>query len=399
MRIAIVSTSSVGGAGIAARRYSEAMNSIGLENDFFALTKNSQNQVDAVRPLGRTRIETLRSKGLTVLQRELIQKDHNLITPLSLEPNSVQKILKNYDLIHLHSSYNILNKNGLVNLIDSGKQIVITLHDQRWFTGGCHYSGECKNYVKDCSNCPQATRLGQVIVAKSFRDRAGVFGKSTNLKVISPSRWLENLASKSLWLTRANLTVIRNPIPTFDTTLLNLNLSKIDRNEPTVKRIFFVSDNLQNPLKGLDVLIAALKHLRGIGVIGFHLYLVGNNAPNVANFPVETTILNARSTFQLCNYLHDADVLVVPSLQDNLPNVIGEAFSVGVKVIGSTAGGIPEIITPKTGFTFENGDSKALAHILMEFTPRYSRSEILSYFSENFEYSTVAKKIKDFYQV
>jgi glycosyltransferase involved in cell wall biosynthesis len=119
----------------------------------------------------------------------------------------------------------------------------------------------------------------------------------------------------------------------------------------------------------------------------------------VSNFPVETTILNARSTFQLCNYLQDADALVVPSLQDNLPNVIGEAFSVGVKVIGSSAGGIPEIITPKTGFTFENGNSTALAHILMEFSPQYSRSEVLSYFSENFEYSTVAKKISDFYQI
>ena len=399
MRIAHVSTSSVGGAGIAALRYSKAMKSIGVENDFFALTRNPRNIVDGVRPLGRTKIQKWRSKGLTVLQRELIQIDHNLMTPFSMDPKSVQKILENYDLVHLHSTYNILNENGFANLIDSGKQIVITLHDQTSFTGRSHYSGKCENYIKDCSNCPQATRLGQVIVTKAFRDRAGVFEKSTNIKVISPSRWLEKLASKSLMLSRANLTVIRNPIPTFDTTLLNLKLSKISRNEQTVKRIFFVSDNLQNPLKGLDVLLAALKQLRGKGVIGFHLYLVGNNAPDVSNFPFETTILNARSTFQLCNYLQDADALVVPSLQDNLPNVIGEAFSVGVKVIGSSAGGIPEIITPKTGFTFENGNSTALAHILMEFSPQYSRSEILSYFSENFEYSTVAKKINDFYQI
>lgn len=43
-------------------------------------------------------------------------------------------------------------------------------------------------------------------------------------------------------------------------------------------------------------------------------------------------------------YLNEAYVLVVPSRADNFPTVVFEAFSYGIPVIGSKAGGIPEMI-------------------------------------------------------
>ena len=44
------------------------------------------------------------------------------------------------------------------------------------------------------------------------------------------------------------------------------------------------------------------------------------------------------------SYLEKAYALLVPSRFDNFPTVIIEAFSSGVPVIGSNAGGIPEMI-------------------------------------------------------
>lgn len=46
-------------------------------------------------------------------------------------------------------------------------------------------------------------------------------------------------------------------------------------------------------------------------------------------------------------YLNEAYALVVPSRTDNFPTVVFEAFSYGVPVIGSKAGGIPEMIDDK----------------------------------------------------
>lgn len=49
-----------------------------------------------------------------------------------------------------------------------------------------------------------------------------------------------------------------------------------------------------------------------------------------------------------------SDILLMPSLSEGVPNTIQEAMTLGVTVIGSTAGGIPEIIeNNKTGYSIE----------------------------------------------
>jgi glycosyltransferase involved in cell wall biosynthesis len=57
-----------------------------------------------------------------------------------------------------------------------------------------------------------------------------------------------------------------------------------------------------------------------------------------------------------------ASFLLVPSLViENQPTVILEAFSRGTPVIGSTSGGIPEMVVEgETGFLFPPGDVDAL---------------------------------------
>jgi glycosyltransferase involved in cell wall biosynthesis len=64
--------------------------------------------------------------------------------------------------------------------------------------------------------------------------------------------------------------------------------------------------------------------------------------------------------------LADIDVLVVPSIwHENSPLTIHEAHTAGVPVIGSAAGGIPELVQDGvTGLTFPIGDAGALAEKL-----------------------------------
>ena len=63
-----------------------------------------------------------------------------------------------------------LKKNNLIKgsmkLIDKlgDMPIVITLHDQRLLTGGCHYTTTCQGFMSDCSNCPKVSPLGKKIV-------------------------------------------------------------------------------------------------------------------------------------------------------------------------------------------------------------------------------------------
>jgi glycosyltransferase involved in cell wall biosynthesis len=65
--------------------------------------------------------------------------------------------------------------------------------------------------------------------------------------------------------------------------------------------------------------------------------------------------------------LLSAALLVVPYREapdgdrDGLPNVVLEAFALGVPVVGTDAGGLPEILKPETGCVARGGDPESLA--------------------------------------
>jgi glycosyltransferase involved in cell wall biosynthesis len=62
----------------------------------------------------------------------------------------------------------------------------------------------------------------------------------------------------------------------------------------------------------------------------------------------------------------DIDVLVVPSIwHDAAPLVVMEAAGHGVPVLGSSRGGIPELIPPGAGWTFDPGEPGALRSALI----------------------------------
>ena len=56
-----------------------------------------------------------------------------------------------------------------------------------------------------------------------------------------------------------------------------------------------------------------------------------------------------------------ADLFVIPSLQDNLPNTVMEALSCGTPVVGFAVGGIPDMVRPGvTGALAPPNDASAL---------------------------------------
>ena len=67
--------------------------------------------------------------------------------------------------------------------------------------------------------------------------------------------------------------------------------------------------------------------------------------------------------------LKSLSLYIQPSLTEGMPRASIEAMSMGCPIIGSNAGGIPDIVNPK--FIHNKGDFKALAsHILFLFNNR-----------------------------
>lgn len=69
---------------------------------------------------------------------------------------------------------------------------------------------------------------------------------------------------------------------------------------------------------------------------------------------------------ELIGYYKKSSMLVVPSLWENFPNVILEAFSIGTPVVAASVGGIPEMIVDGyNGLLYKSDNVKLLANAVL----------------------------------
>lgn len=69
----------------------------------------------------------------------------------------------------------------------------------------------------------------------------------------------------------------------------------------------------------------------------------------------------AKSTEDVACWMKAADILVLPSHNEGLPNVILEAMACGLPVVATDVGGIPEaVVHGETGFLVPPGDHQEL---------------------------------------
>ncbi len=381
MRIAQLTTTSEGGAGIAAVRLSKALNEVGVTSEI-------------VSQRGLQEETSLRSKLTTVLQRNLLQSTSNLMTTYS--QTTLKKVkVRDFDILHFHAFYN-LTRSRDIDKIAKGRPIFLSLHDQRFLTGGCHFSGSCKNYEKSCQECPQAHKAFWRSVELEKKNIDYLLN-GPRVHIISPSSWLADI-TESILKSKAKIHIVRNPIPEMNK--FDKSLVREDYQIPSTKYVIgFVSVHLDNKLKGLSDLEKAIKLLPKVIQDKIHLLLICKSGLT-SNIGVESrsVIVNPADELRLKLY-QLMDVLAVPSRQDNSPNVIGEALMSGTRVIGSKAGGIPELLhdfdCPVVSTT--NADVFAKS-IIEEMSVKQSRLEISEKAIKIFGYHEIGNKVKKLYE-
>lgn len=117
------------------------------------------------------------------------------------------------------------------------------------------------------------------------------------------------------------------------------------------------------PIKNHDVVLGAARILRDKGVPAV-FWLLGKG-------PLENELKERARDLKnvdwlghkddISNYVSAADVVILPSLMEGLGGALLEAYHRGKPVIGSNVGGIPEVISPETGFLHEPHDAATLA--------------------------------------
>lgn len=69
---------------------------------------------------------------------------------------------------------------------------------------------------------------------------------------------------------------------------------------------------------------------------------------------------------EMVNYYHQADLTVLTSISEGMPNTVLESLACGTPVISTKCGGSQDIITPENGRLVEIRDYKKLAHHIIE---------------------------------
>ena len=125
-----------------------------------------------------------------------------------------------------------------------------------------------------------------------------------------------------------------------------------------------------SPEKGCHVLIHSLKNLK----IDYDLVIVGDGKERknleqlVSILGIEKMVHFVGFQVDVAKYLNVSNLLVMPSFREGQPLVLIEACCLGVPVIASNVGGIPELVKHgQNGFLFEPGDSNQLCELITKF--------------------------------
>jgi len=157
-----------------------------------------------------------------------------------------------------------------------------------------------------------------------------------------------------------SITVIHSPVPR----------SAVKRYRPFVKKVRplkIVSIGRFHWIKGMNDMFYAL-HL--LGDLDFEYYGVSSSAlSESALFQIhqlqledKTTIIKGLKQDALFDFLQDCDVLVLPSLEEGIANVVLEAMAIGIPVISTDCGGMAEVVIPnETGWLVPIRDPEAIA--------------------------------------
>ena len=102
----------------------------------------------------------------------------------------------------------------------------------------------------------------------------------------------------------------------------------------------------------------------------------------------------------LASEMAKGDALIVFSNYENMPVVINESFALGIPVVATSVGGIPEVLDREKGILIPPGDENALLHImeeLIEGKHSFDREKLKTYAYEHFSYDAVGRQIAALY--
>lgn len=341
MKIRQVSTYGTGGAGKACLRLTAALRHVQGVDSKALIAANAPKDIAYIETVTSSTLELILRRRYTKWLHYLALRNHPpLFEPFALPRSGFNlashPAIEEADIVNFHWVNNLLDYRSFFRRYR--RKVVWTLHDMEPFTGGNHYT----------VGFDEATF--QRLIEQNIALKVAAL-QTADITVVCLNQWMLELSLKSKVLGRFRHEIIPNSL---DLNVYQPSESRAARRAlalPQNKKIvLFVSEFLENRRKGYQHLLSALQLLQN-SPTGDQLFLavVGKGKANdiEAQLPVKHFgFIKDEKT--LAKIYSAADVFVIPSEEDNMPNTIVESLSSGTPVAGFSVGGISELINQPT---------------------------------------------------
>ena len=350
MKILIVSASDInGGAHKAAYRLHRSLINNGIDSLMLVQNKISDDYT-VVGPTSSLRKHLI--NPLRPALDHILMKFNNAVNLFSSSYLPFSEIVRqineiNPDIVHLHWI-----AGGMVRIEDIAKikpPVVWSLHDMWAFTGGCHYDNHCGLYKENCGNCKSLGRKKNNDLSRQvFKRKLKSYSQINDLMVVATSRWIGECAKNSTLLKNRKIVNLPNPIDIDLFSPIDKNIARDVLGVPKDKKVVLFSalGSLSDPRKGAQKLFQAINMLEVSNTV---FLIAGSSKPEVQpklKYPAYF-IAPLRDEISLPLMYNAADLMIAPSLQENLANSIIENMACGVPVVAFDIGGNRDMIDHK----------------------------------------------------
>lgn len=384
MKAIHLALSAHGGAGIAAGRSVRALREQGIDAEFW--TADGSELGPAVRKprwtWWRARLDRLPLRFYRRKQLFTAWSNNWQPSGLAARINRTKP-----DVVNLHWI-----GGGFLSLRELsrfGAPVVWTLHDAWALTGGCHYPDRCRGYTAKCGKCPQlGSESPHDLSWLNLRAKRTKLGKVAAF--VTPSAWLADLAAASGAVAPGRLHVIPYGLDGMTFSPMAMDKSRRIWGLPADAVLLLAgAQDLSERRKGCHLLRDVIARVVAAVPGRYVLVLFGaNNELTNCDWPCEVRWLGTlRGEGEITRICSAADVLLIPSLQDNFPNLALEAQACGCPVVGFDSGGLREIIEPtRTGWLAQEATASGLADAVQTWlTTAPSRAEVSARARARFE--------------
>ncbi len=405
MKILHITYTTKGGAGTAAERLFVAMQKYGMKVAFLSVNKTIDFEENEIKDLFfEYKKPTLFKKVLSKInaycfpnKQSKLTRAYNKLKPhLNFEMASLpfsrfqlhkHPLVQQADLIHLHWVSGLLDYPTFFEHLD--KPLVWTLHDMHPFLGLYHYQNDA------IRNAHAVSKLDKEVLAI----KTAAIQHLQNAAIVCPSHWMLSHARKSTVFSHFQSVCIPNTLDFNEFYSQNRNtLRKKYELDTEAFVLLLVADTLTSPRKGMDLLIEALEQLQ----TPLTLLSVGKGTlPRFKHHHLRE-FGKISTTKEMAEIYNLANTVILPSREDNLPNVMLEAIACGVPVIAFNSGGTLEHIhKEKTGILAEQMTSSELKNAISDLIKTkkgYPPEEIVIYAKEHFHKNRIVSQHIELYQ-